>query len=119
ERREGAVERQDFEAVARQVQLADDLRPQQRNHIGADGKLEARKDLFGHRRAAHDAPALEHQHLLPGASQVGRVDQAVVAAAYDDDVVAGIHGFARARLPLVYSRCLAWRENESTFYTER
>ena len=41
-RRERAVERQDLEAVPRQVELADDLRPQQRHDVGADRELEAR-----------------------------------------------------------------------------
>ena len=35
-RREGAVERQDLEAVARQIEIADDLRPQQRHDVRAD-----------------------------------------------------------------------------------
>ena len=41
-RREGAVERQDLEAVPGQIELADDLGPQQRHDVGADRVLEAR-----------------------------------------------------------------------------
>ena len=90
-RRERAVERQDLEAVPRQVELADDLGPQQRDDVRADRELEAREDLFGDRRAADHVPPLEHQHLAPGPRQVGGVDEPVVAAADDDDVV-GRHG---------------------------
>ena len=72
-RRERAVERQDLEAVPRQVELADDLGPQQRDDVGADGELEAGEDLLGDRRAAEHVAALEHEHLPPGARQVGGV----------------------------------------------
>jgi hypothetical protein len=34
--REGAIERNDFEIVLRQVELANDLRTKQANHIGAN-----------------------------------------------------------------------------------
>ena len=89
--REGAVERQDFEAVARQVEVADDFRPQQRDHVRADRELEARVDLFGDGGAAEHVAALEHENFLAGLGQVGGVDQAVVAAADHDDVVFGSH----------------------------
>ena len=62
-RREGAVERQDFQAVARQIEIADDLRPEQRHHVRADREAEARKHLLGDRRAADDVAALEHEDL--------------------------------------------------------
>ena len=85
--RERAVERKNFEAVAREIEVADDFRPQQRDHVGADGKLEAGEDFFGAGRAAENVAAFEHQNFLSGARQVGGVDQAVVAAADYDDVV--------------------------------
>ena len=86
-RREGAVERQDLEAVARQIEIADDLRPQQRHDVRADREAEAGEHLFGHRGAAEDVAALEHEHLPPGAGEIGRRCQAVVAAADDDRVI--------------------------------
>ena len=86
-RRERAVERQDLEAVPGQVELADDLGPQQRDDVGADRELEAREDLLGDRGAAEHVPPLEHEHLAPRAGEIGGVDEAVVAAADDDDVV--------------------------------
>src|SRR5579863_7756259 len=89
--RERAIQRKYFETVARQVELADDLGPKQGDDIGADGKLEAGKHLFGDRRAAQHVPALEHQNLLPGARQIRGVDQTVVSATDDDRVVRGAH----------------------------
>ena len=53
--------------------------PQQRHDVGEDRELEAGEHLLGHRRPAHQVPALEHQHLAPGAGQVGGGHQAVVA----------------------------------------
>ena len=86
-RREGAVERKDFQTVAGKIEIANDLRPQQRDHVRADGKFEAGNDLFGASRAADDVTALQHQDLLAGAREIGGVDQAVVPAADDDGVV--------------------------------
>ena len=73
--------------MAGQIELADDLRPQQRDDVRADGEMEAGKDLFGDRRAAEHVAALEHEHLPPGAGQICGRGQAVVAAADDDRVV--------------------------------
>ena len=88
ERRDGALERQDLEPVPRQVEVADDLGPQQAHDVGEHRELEAREDLLGHRGAADQRAPLEHQRLAARARQVGRGDQAVVAAADDDRVVA-------------------------------
>jgi hypothetical protein len=51
---EGAVEGQDFEAVAREVEFANDLRAQEGNNVGADGELEAGEDLFSDGGAAEN-----------------------------------------------------------------
>ena len=84
---ERAVERQNFQAVAGQVEVANDLRPQQRDHVGADRELESGENFFGDGGAAEHVAALEHQNFLAGARQIGGVDQAVVASADDDYVV--------------------------------
>ena len=89
--REGAVERQDFEAVAREVEVADDFRAQQRDDVGADRELEAREDLFGDGGAAEHVTALEHENFFARLGEVGGVDEAVVASADHDDVVFGSH----------------------------
>src|SRR5439155_18418331 len=88
---EGPVQGQDLQAVARQVQLADDLGPQQRDHVRADREVEAGEDLLGDRGATHDVPALQDQDLLAGAREVRRVDEAVVPGPDDDRVVARAH----------------------------
>ena len=44
-------------------------------------------EFLGDRRAADDVPALQHPHLQPGRGQVGGADQAVVAAADDQDIL--------------------------------
>ena len=89
--RERAVERKNFQAMARQIEVANDLRPQQRNYVGADRELEAGKDFFGDGRAAEHMAALEHQNFLAGAREISGVDQAVVAAADHDYVVFSCH----------------------------
>ena len=49
--------------------------------------LKPGKDLFGDGGAAEHVPPLEHEHLAPGARQIGGAGQAVVPAADDDRVV--------------------------------
>ena len=97
-RRERAVERQDLEAVPRQVELADDLRPQQRHDVRADGELEAGEDLFGDRGAADHVPALEHEHLASRAREIRGSGEAVVPAADDDHVGTSSHGTWHCRI---------------------
>ena len=72
--------------MARQAQLPDDFRAQQRDGVGADGILEAREDLFGHGGPAEHVAALDDRDRQPGLGQVGGTDEAVVATADDDDV---------------------------------
>ena len=88
QRGERPVERQDVEAVLRELEVADDLRPQQRDDVREDAEAEAREQLLGHSGATEDWPLLEDQRLQAGAREVGRADQAVVAAADDHRVVA-------------------------------
>ena len=70
-----------------QLEVADDLGPQQADDVAEDREPEAREDLLGDRRAAEDVALLEDERLQPGAGEVGGADQAVVAAADDDRVV--------------------------------
>jgi hypothetical protein len=86
-RRHGARQRQDLEPVPRQLEVADDLRPQQAHDIGELREAVAREDLLGDRGAADHFAALEHADLLAGAREVGRGDQAIVARADHDRVV--------------------------------
>ena len=87
QRRDRPVERQDVEAVLRQLEVADDLGPQQRHDVGEDREAEAREDLLGDRRAAEHVALLEDERLEPGAGEICGADEAVVAATDDDGVV--------------------------------
>ena len=44
--RKGAVERKNFKAVARKIEVANDFRPQQRDDIRADGEFKSRENFF-------------------------------------------------------------------------
>ena len=54
----------------------------------ATREAEARDDLLGDGRAAEHVAPLEHEHAPAGPGEVGGADQAVVAAADHDRVVA-------------------------------
>ena len=75
-----------LEAVAMEVEIADDCRAQKRDRIGGDGIAEAGMEFLRRRRAADLRPALEHRDFEPGGGEIGGGDKAVVAAADDDDV---------------------------------
>jgi hypothetical protein len=94
---ERAVERQYLEAVPREVEISDDVGPQQRDDVGAFGEVEAGKDLLGHGRPAEHVASLEDEHLPPCAREICRVREAVVSTADDDDVVR--HGAILCRRP--------------------
>ena len=88
----------DLQPVARQIEEAEDLGPQQAADIGAGGIGEAGIDLVRHRRPAGLAVALEHQDLqlvaallLAAHGEIGRRRQPVMPAAHDDDVIGLAH----------------------------
>src|SRR5271168_5313005 len=82
-----AIERKNLESMAGQIEVADNLRAQQGHHIRKYGKLEAGNDFFGNCSAAEHVPPFEHEHFLALAGEISRVDQAVVPAADDNNVV--------------------------------
>ena len=84
---ESSIQRQNFQAMTWKVEIANDLRPQQRNYIRANRELKPRHDLFGHGGATKHMAALQQQNFFSGACQVGGVHQAVVAAANHNYVV--------------------------------
>src|SRR5215471_11357447 len=109
-RRERAVERQDLEAVPRKIELPDDLRPQQRDDVRCDRELETRKDLLRDGGPAEHVAAFENEDSPPGACEVRRVDEPVVSAADDDDIVVGHMSEVRCamsdvRCPMCDVRC--------------
>ena len=69
-----------------QVQLADDLRAEQRHDVRTHRIFETWMDLFGDRGAAKYVTAFEYKHLAPGASEVRSIYETIVTAAYHDDV---------------------------------
>src|SRR5450631_1231909 len=84
---ESAVERQDLQSVSGQIEVANDLGPQQRDDVRANGKLEAGKDFFRASRSAKDVTAFEHEHFLSRFGQIGGVGEAVVASSDHDYVI--------------------------------
>ena len=86
QRRERALERQDLQPVARQLEFADDPGPQQADDVGADRVGEAGVELLADRGPAQHGAALEHHHPAAGPRQVGRADEPVVPAAHHDRV---------------------------------
>src|SRR5437868_7032726 len=93
-RGERAFKRQDLQPVLRQLELADDLGPQQAHDIGKDREAEAREHFLAHRRAADALAPLEYKNLAPRAREIGGAGETVVAAADDDGVVA-LHALFR------------------------
>ena len=88
QRRERAVERQDVEAVLRQLEIADDLGPQQAHDVARRPRIGSPGRSPRSRRRHRGLALLEDEGLQAGARQIGRADEAVVAATDDDRVVA-------------------------------
>src|SRR5207302_618706 len=84
---EGAVEREDFEAVMGEIQLADDFGAEERDYIRAFGEEEAGDDFFSDGGTAEDAATFKDNHFFPGFGQVGGIDEAIMAASDDDYIV--------------------------------
>ena len=84
---EVARHHQRHEPVLDQVELVDDLGPQQAQRVGERGEREPGPQLLGDGRAADERALLEDERPQAGLGQVRRVGQAVVAAADDDRVV--------------------------------
>src|SRR5439155_795855 len=64
QRREAAVEGEDLQVVAGELELTDDLWPEQRDHVGGHAEPEPGEHFLGHRGAAHQVPALQHEDPL-------------------------------------------------------
>ena len=91
-RGEGRRHQERHEPVLGQLELVDDVGPEEAQGVREGREPEARVELLGDRRAADERAALEDQGLEPRFRQVGAVDEAVVAAADDDGVVGPIAG---------------------------
>src|SRR6202521_3840552 len=97
-RGESAVEGKDLKSVAGKIEVANDLGPQQRDDIRANGKLEAGKNFLRTSRAAKDVAALQHHHFLSRFRQIGGIGKAVVASTNDDYVILRTARNSRHRL---------------------
>ena len=86
-RAERGRHQQRHEAVLDEVELVDDLGPQQAERVRERRELEARTELLGDRRPTHQVAPLEDQRAQPGLGEIGAVDEPVVPATDDDRVV--------------------------------
>ena len=73
--------------MLRELEVADDLGPQQRHDVREDREAEAREDLLGHGRATEDVTLLEDERPQAGLGQVRGADEAVVTATDHDGVI--------------------------------
>ena len=84
---QGRVGAHELQAVALELEVLDDLGLERPRRVG-DGREVARHELQRRRRSAEPRIAFDHQGAQAGAAEIGRRDQAVVAAADDDGVEA-------------------------------
>ncbi len=73
-----------------QLQVGDDAVRHERHDVGRARDPVAVPHLFGHRGAAEDVPALEHEDVEAGAGEVGGTGQPVVPAAHHYDVAGAL-----------------------------
>src|SRR4029079_16474917 len=69
ERRDRALERKDLQSVRRQVEVADDLGPEQAHDVREHGELEAGNDFLGDGGTADERATLEHDDLATRARE--------------------------------------------------
>lgn len=86
-RRESAVERQNFEAMAWKIEVANNFRAKKRDDIRKNRKFEARDDFFGDCGTAQNVAAFENKDFFPCLGEVSRIHEAVVASTDDNYVV--------------------------------
>jgi len=86
-RGERAIEGKNFEAMAGEIEFANDFGAEEGDYIGALGEKKTGDDFFGDGGAAENVAAFEDKNFFAGFSEIGSVDQSVVAAADDDCVV--------------------------------
>ena len=87
---------QRHEAVLGELQVLDDLRPEERERVRERREPEAGTQLLGDGGAADEVAPLEDQGPQARLREVGAVDEAVVAAADDDGVVGPVGARRRA-----------------------
>src|SRR5439155_5360504 len=85
---EGGTRFIDHDPAAHELHVAPDRLPQHAEYVRAGGGAVAGSELLRVARAPEDVPALEDQRLHAGARQIETGDEAVVASADNDGVVA-------------------------------
>jgi hypothetical protein len=85
--RESAVERKNFEAVAGEIEVANNFRTKKRDDVRENREFKAGDYFFGDGCAAENVAAFEDQDSLSCLGEVSRIHKAVVAAADDNNVV--------------------------------
>src|SRR3989454_723063 len=110
------VEGMDLVAEAREVEVPDDLRPQQARGIREPRELDSGEDLLRNAGPSHDRSPFENEDFQAGLRQVRRGDEAVVAPADDDGVPCRSHGpQSAAHLRIVTGRCEEVASERSAF----
>src|SRR6266581_5913069 len=74
------------QAELRELEVFDDLRPEESRHVRGGTDLESRRDLVRDARAANAIRPLHNEHAESRLREVVRSDQAVMSCADDDDV---------------------------------
>ncbi len=76
--------------MPRELEVADDLGPQQTHHIRENRESEARENLLADRRASDHRTPLEHQYPAARPGEVRGGHETVVAGADDDRVIGAL-----------------------------
>src|SRR5216683_2990304 len=71
---EGAIEGENFQAVAREIEFANDFGTQERDDVGTHREEEAGNDFFGDGGSAENVAAFEDENFFAAFREVGRVD---------------------------------------------
>jgi len=75
----------------REVEVSNDLRPQQARRIREPRELDAGEDLFRDAGPSDDSSSFEDEDFQSGLGEVPRGDEAVVTTADDDGVPCSVH----------------------------
>src|SRR5207247_10340822 len=85
--RERAVERKNFQAVARKVEFTNDFGTKERDNVGTFGEKKTGEDFLGDGGAAKNVAAFQDHDLVHRPGKELSVHEPVVAAAEDDHAV--------------------------------
>lgn len=81
----------DFQAVAGQIEVADDLRVEEADGVGCDRVAKARVKLIRHGRSSDHGALLDHLHLQARGGEIAGADEAVMPCPDDHHIIAFGH----------------------------